>query len=136
MAGVIVALANHNAKDGMAGQRFETDDDGRFEVTGLTRRPQGYELAFVGSFGIAVGSRRQRVVPGEDARVTLTPAVPYRLQLADPHGNPADREVYSIEVQQTPGAVRRDVKTRFHDADARRRGSTRGSCPGAPQPFS
>lgn len=114
--GLTIAQANHNSRDGMSGQQFKTDAEGRFEVTGLPDRPEGYELAFVGSFGAPFSSARQRVVPGEDARVELAPAVPYRLKLIDPQGNPIDRRVYSVGVQLVPGTVRRDVKYYFNDA--------------------
>ncbi len=114
--GVTVALANHNAKDGMSGQRFTTDASGQFEVTGLPNRSRGYELAFSGSFAAPFGSRRQRIVPGENARVELVLAVPYRLKLSDPDGKPVDREVYSNIVQIIPGTDRRDVKWQFNDA--------------------
>ncbi len=116
-AGVVVALANHNAREGYWGQRFTTDADGRFEMTGLSNRPQGYELAFVGSFAAPYGSRRQQVVPGEEAEIELSPAAPYRLKVVDANGNPVDRDVYSIEVQETPGTVRRGIKGRFNDAE-------------------
>lgn len=115
VAGVIVALANHNAKDGMSGQRFKTDADGRFEVTGLRKNPRGYELAFVGSFAAPVVSSRQRIVPGVEAEVKLRPAVPYRIKLTDPEGNPIERDVYSIEVQERPGSVRHGIKSRFNE---------------------
>ncbi len=49
-AGISVALANHNSPDGMTGQRFKTDSEGRFLVTGLAKNVEGYELAFAGSF--------------------------------------------------------------------------------------
>jgi hypothetical protein len=116
-AGVTVALANHNAKDGMYGQRFKTDADGRFAMTGLPNRPKGFEVAFAGSFAAPYGSRRQQIVLGDDARVELMPAAPYRLQLIDPNGKPVDREVYSIEVQAFPGVVQRGIKRNFNDAE-------------------
>jgi Zn-dependent protease with chaperone function len=116
LAGVVVAQANHNSPDGMSGQQFTTDADGRFEITGLSPYPEGYELAFVGSFNVPYRSHRQRIVAGQDANVELQPAVPYRLKLTNPQGEPVERDVYSIEVQQTPGSVRRDIKSRFHDA--------------------
>jgi hypothetical protein len=112
--GVTIALANHNAADGMWGQRFTADADGRFKLTGLPIRPEGFEVAFVGSFAAPFAARRQRIVPGEDAQVALEPAAPYRLKLVDPEGNPVDREVASIEVQTIPGTVRHTVKTDFN----------------------
>lgn len=115
--GVTVALANHNARQGLYGQRFQTDVDGRFKVTGLLNNSQGYDLAFTGSFAAPYADHRQRVAPGEDARVILTPAVPYRLRLVDLEGNPVDREVYSIDVQSIPGLEHRGIKTRFNDAN-------------------
>jgi hypothetical protein len=116
LAGVTVAQANHNSPDGMSGQKFTTDAEGRFEITGLSPYPEGYELAFIGSFSVPYRSQRQRIVAGRDASVELQPAVSYRLTLRDPQGEPVEREVYSIEVQQTPGSVRREVKERFNTA--------------------
>lgn len=115
-AGVLVALSNHNAQDGMYGQRFKTDADGRFELTGLSSQPQAYEVAFAGSFDAPFGSRRQKIVPGEDADVKLAQAVRYRLKLLDRAGMPVEREVSSDIVQTIPGLVRRDIKSRFNDA--------------------
>ncbi|WP_197999998.1 M56 family metallopeptidase [Gimesia alba] len=115
-AGVTVALANYHTKSGMTGQRFETDAEGRFVVTGLAHNPRGYNLAFSGSFAAPYTDSRRRVVPGEEARVELGSAVPYRLRLVDPKGNPVDREVYSIRVQSSPGESRRGIKSRFNDA--------------------
>lgn len=131
-AGVIVALANHNARSGLSGQRFLTDVDGRFEVTGLPNHPQGYELAFTGSFAAPYADHRQRVVPGEDARVNLEPAVPYRLRLVDPKGNPVDRAVYSSEVQPIPGVIHSGVKKRFNDAKRMAPGVYEGIVPTGP----
>ena len=54
---------------------------------------------------------------GAVARVELAVAVPYRLKLTDREGNPIDRTVFSIDVQQTPGTTRRDIKTTFNDAE-------------------
>ena len=132
VAGVIVALANHNAKDGMSGQRFKTDADGRFEVTGLRHNPQGYELAFAGSFAAPAASRRKQVIPGVEADVELSPAVPYRLKLMDPYGKPLDRTVYSIQVQETPGRTRNDIKRRFNDAERVAPGLYEGIVPTGP----
>tara|TARA_R110002095_G_scaffold189660_1_gene167347 strand:- start:69867 stop:72935 length:3069 start_codon:yes stop_codon:yes gene_type:complete len=131
-AGVIVALANHNARGGIYGQRFQTDVNGRFEMTGLPNRPEGYELAFIGSFAAPYFDHRQRVVPGEDARVILTPAVPYRLRLIDPKGNPVDRDVYSIKVQSIPGLSHTGVKGRFNDAQRVAPGIYEGIVPWGP----
>ena len=116
-AGMKVALANHNTADGTMGETALTDAEGRFTLTGLAGDPggEGYELAFVGSFGAPFQSQRQTVRPGFDARVEVLPAVPYRLTLTDPRGEPVDRTVYSIQVQATPGSVRSDVKSRFND---------------------
>lgn len=111
--GVTVALANHNSPTGIDGQEFKTDAEGRFEMTGLPSLPAGYDLAFVGSFEAPFGGRRQRVVAGQDARVELQRAIPYRLKLTDPSGKPVDRTVYSIEVQSTVGGSRQDVKRHF-----------------------
>jgi hypothetical protein len=129
---VIVAQANHNAKEGMYGERFKTDADGRFEITGLPNYPQGFELAFLGSFEAPYASRRKRVVPGEDAQVQLTPALPYRLKLVDPKGKPLDREIYSIVVQESPGATRHDIKMRFNDAQRVAPGVYEGIVPMGP----
>ncbi|QDV51764.1 M56 family metallopeptidase [Gimesia fumaroli] len=131
-AGVIVALANHNARSGLSGQRFLTDVDGRFEVTGLPNDPQGYELAFTGSFAAPYADFRQRVAPGGDARVNLAPAVPYRLKLVDPKGNPVDRDVYSIEVQPIPGVSHTGIKERFNDAKRVAPGIYEGIVPTGP----
>ena len=133
-SGVIVALANQNAKDGMYGQQFRTDADGRFEVTGLSAdQPlRDIALAFVGSFEAPFASRREQVFPGADAEVLLTRAVPYRLKLTDPAGQPLDREVYSIQVQETPGSRRYDVKGRFNDAERVAPGVYRGIVPRGP----
>jgi hypothetical protein len=116
-AGISVALANHNSPDGTMGKRFKTDSEGRFLVTGLARNLEGYELAFAGSFAAPFRSARQRVVSGAVARVELADAVPYRLKLTDREGNPIDRTVFSVDVQQTPGTTRRDIKTAFNDAE-------------------
>jgi hypothetical protein len=113
-AGVTVGQANHNDLEGMSGQRFTTDADGRFEVTGLEDRPEGYELAFVGSFAAPWRGHRETIFAGREARIQLTPAVPYRLTLTDPQGNAMDRQVYSIAVQQVPGSIYRDAKSRFN----------------------
>lgn len=131
-SGVIVARANHNASDGFYGQRFTTDGEGRFEVTGLRNAPQGYDLAFVGSFDAPFASRRERVIPGVEAEVSLTRAVPYRLKLTDPAGKPIDRDVYSIQVQKTPGSRREDVKDRFNDAERVAPGVYEGIVPQGP----
>jgi Zn-dependent protease with chaperone function len=130
--GVIVSQANHNAKDGLSGQRFRTDAEGRFEVTGLHDRPEGYELAFVGSFAAPTTSRRQRIVPDEQAKVKLQPAAPYRLTLTDERGHPIDREVYSLEIQETPGSARQGVKWRFNDAERVAPGIYQGIVPVGP----
>ena len=116
-AGISVALANHNSPDGMTGQRFKTDSEGRFLVTGLAKNVEGYELAFAGSFAAPFRSARQQIVAGIVARVQLEDAVPYRLKLTDREGNPIDRTVFSVDVQQTPGTTRRDIKTTFNDAE-------------------
>ncbi len=116
-AGISVALANHNSLDGMWGDRVKTDSEGRFLVTGLAKYLEGYELAFAGSFAAPFRSARQRIVDGIVARVQLEDAVPYRLKLTDRAGNPIDRTVFSVDVQQTPGTIRRDIKTRFNDAE-------------------
>jgi hypothetical protein len=116
-AGISVALANHNSPDGMWGNRVKTDSEGRFLVTGLAKNPEGYELAFAGSFAAPFRSDRQRVVSGAVARIKLAAAVPYRLKLTDHAGNPIDRTVFSVDVQQTPGTIRRDIKTTFNDAE-------------------
>ena len=133
-SGVIVARANQNAKDGMYGQQFTTDADGRFLVTGLSadQPPRDYDLAFVGSFAAPFASRREPVFPGADAEVTLTRAVPYRLKLTDPAGQPLDRDVYSIQVQETPGSKRYDVKGRFNDAERVAPGIYQGIVPSGP----
>ncbi len=115
-AGVTVGLANHNTSVGMYGQLFTTDEEGRFEVTGLSPRAQGYELAFAGSFAAPYGSHRQTVLPGVENRVKLTRAVPYRLKLVDQEGQPIDRPVYSIAVQVVPGTVHRGIKRHFNEA--------------------
>lgn len=117
VAGIGVAYANHNAKQGWWGQQFKTDADGRFEVTGLAKQPRGYELAFVGSFAAPFASHRQQVVPGDDGYIKLQPAVPYRLKLVDAKGEPIDREVTSIQVQATPGDIRSGITSRFNDAE-------------------
>jgi hypothetical protein len=130
--GVTVAQANHNDPEGMYGQRFTTDADGRFEVTGLPDRPEGYELAFVGSFAAPWDGHRQTVFPGRDANVRLTPAVRYRLTLTDPQGNAVDRKVYSIMVQQVPGSSYRDVKERFNVPERVAPGVYRGIVPSGP----
>jgi hypothetical protein len=131
-AGLTVALANHNDPEGMYGQRFTTDADGRFEVTGLANRPEGYELAFVGSFAAPWRGHRETIFPGREARVELTPAVPYRLTLTDPRGNAVDRTVYSIVVQQAPGSIYRDVKERFNVPERVAAGVYRGIVPAGP----
>jgi hypothetical protein len=130
--GVTVALANHNAEDGMWGQRFKTDADGRFEMTGLRHEQKSFEVAFAGSFAAPYADRRQQVVPGENARVELWPAAAYRLKLLDPDGKPVDREVYSIEVQAFPGSVRRGIKTHFSDAEQVAPGVYQGIVPRGP----
>jgi hypothetical protein len=131
---VIVAQANGNAKNGLYGQQFTTDADGRFAVTGLSAdQPlEDYDLAFVGSFDAPFASRSQQVFPGEEAEVTLTRAVPYRLKLTDPAGRPVDREVYSIQVQQTPGTTRQDIKGTFNDAERVAPGIYQGIVPIGP----
>src|SRR5690606_37647250 len=75
-----------------------------------------YELAFAGSFDAPYASRRQQVVPGEDARVELTPAVSYRLILVDEQGKPVDRSVYSIPVQNVPGTPPQGLSRKFNEA--------------------
>jgi beta-lactamase regulating signal transducer with metallopeptidase domain len=130
--GMTVARANHNSADGMSGQRFTTDAEGRFEVTGLPNYPGGYELAFIGSFAAPFRGTRQRIVPGEDARVELAPATPYRLKLTDAQGHPIDRTVYSVDVQQAPGSWRRDAKTRFNVAVRVAPGTYEGIVPTGP----
>lgn len=131
-AGVTVALANHNAKDGMSGQRFKTDAEGRFEVTGLSDRPGGFEVAFAGSFAAPYSSLRQRIAPGEEAWVALNSAAPYRLTLRNSDGDPVDREVYSVEVQEVPGTVRQGIKSRFNDAQRVAPGVYEGIVPTGP----
>ncbi len=131
-AGVIVALANHNARSGLSGQQFLTDADGRFEVTGLWNPAQGYELAFTGSFAAPYADLRQRVAPGEDARVNLAPAVTYRLKLVDPKGNPVDRDVYTSEVQPVPGVIHSGIKERFNEAKRVAPGLYEGIVPTGP----
>lgn len=130
--GVTVAQANHNDPEGMYGQRFTTDADGRFEVTGLASRPEGYELAFVGSFAAPWRGSRQTIVSGREIRVELTPAVPYRLTLTDPQGNAVDRKVYSIVVQQVPGSIYRDAKETFNVPEREAPGVYRGIVPAGP----
>ncbi|MGH7194545.1 MAG: M56 family metallopeptidase, partial [Candidatus Saccharimonadales bacterium] len=130
--GVTVALANHNDPEGMYGQRFATDAVGRFEVTGLPNNAEGYELAFVGSFAAPWRGHRQRIFPGTQARVELTPAVQYQLSLADPQGNAVDRDVYSIVVQKDPGSIYRDVKEKFNVPERVAPGVYRGIVPAGP----
>ncbi|MCA9098901.1 MAG: hypothetical protein KDA36_10960, partial [Planctomycetaceae bacterium] len=130
--GVVVAQANHNARHGISGPRFTTDAEGRFEVTGLMNRPEGYELAFIGTFEAPYAGRRQLFFPGAEGRLQLQPAVRYRLKLTDPEGNPIDREVSSIEVQQTPGQVRKDVKSEFNIAERVGPGLYQGILPEGP----
>lgn len=130
--GVTVALANHNDPEGMYGQRFATDALGRFEVTGLPNNPEGYELAFVGSFAAPWRGHRQRIFPETQARVELSPAVGYRLSLTDPQGNAVDRDVYSIVVQQEPGSIYSDVKERFNVPERIAPGVYRGIVPAGP----
>jgi hypothetical protein len=130
--GVTVAQANHNDPEGMWGQRFTTDGDGRFEVTGLSNRPEGYELAFVGSFAAPWYGHRETIVPGKEARVQLMPAIPYRLKLTDPQGDPVDRKVSSIAVQQVPGTNYRDAKWTFNVPERVAPGVYRGIVPAGP----
>jgi beta-lactamase regulating signal transducer with metallopeptidase domain len=116
VAGVTVALANHYAEDGMVGQRFTTDEEGRFEMTGLQNWSGGYDLAFAGSFATPFASTRKRVFPDAEASVDLTPALRYRLTLVDVAGKPIDRVVYSTGVQSVPGSSERAIKDRFNSA--------------------
>jgi hypothetical protein len=132
IAGVTVAVANHNSPDGMQGQQFTTDAEGRFEITGLSPYPAGYELAFIGSFNVPYRSHRQRIVPGQDADVELLPAVPYRLTLTNPQGEPVERTVFSIVVQDRPGLVYRDAKERLDEAVQTAPGVYEGFVPQGP----
>ncbi|HEY3963357.1 MAG TPA: hypothetical protein VGM05_02295 [Planctomycetaceae bacterium] len=131
-AGVTVALANHNDPEGMSGQRFTTDAEGRFELTGLANRPEGYELAFMGSFAAPWRGHRETIFSGTENRVQLMPAVPYRLKLTDPQGNAVDRKVYSIVVQQVPGSIYREAKERFNVPELVSPGVYRGIVPTGP----
>jgi hypothetical protein len=130
--GVTVALANHNSAEGMDGQRFTTDADGRFELTGLLGSPQGYELAFVGSYAAPWRGHRQTIFPEMENRVTLTPAIPYRLELKDGQGHAVDRPVYSIVVQAVPGSFYRDAKERFNVPERIAPGVYQGIVPAGP----
>jgi len=130
--GVLIARANQNAKEGFYGQRFRTDEYGEFNVTGLPKNPEGYDLAFVGSFDAPFADRRFRVVEGARAKVKLQPAVPYRLKLTDPEGNPVDRNVYSIQVQRYPRTTVDGVKNRFNDAERIAPGLYQGIIPTGP----
>lgn len=118
VAGATVALANHNARDGMTGQRFTTDEEGRFEITGLgpDYNDPGYQIAVVGSFNAPIESQRFTLVPYRENRVDVGRAVPYRLKLTEADGQPIDRDVYSIAVQRFPDQTRHGVTYRFDDA--------------------
>ena len=47
--GQTIIVSQNSGNQQVPPQRIMTDGDGRFEVTGLANRPEGYELAFVGS---------------------------------------------------------------------------------------
>ena len=130
--GVIVAQANHNDPSGMSGERVTTDAEGRFEMTGLASHPEGYELAFVGSFAAPWRGHRQKIFPGREADIRLTPAVRYRLTLTDRQGNPVDRSVRSIIVQHRPGMFFQDVKATFNVPERVAAGVYEGIVPAGP----
>ena len=124
-AGVTVALVNHEFAEGLEGRRFFTDADGNFTVTGLPDRPEGHDLAFVGSFAAPYYSggfhfsQEEHAPPGyvpnkkRKLELELLPAVQYRLRITDPAGRPVDRAVYSALGQRQPGEVRHDLKSSF-----------------------
>jgi hypothetical protein len=113
--GITVAMANHNAPDGMTGAKFQTDKNGRFQITGLgpDYNDPGYILAFVGSFHAPIESKRVTVHAGRKTQVKVRAAVPYRLKLTDQEGKPINRKVYSISVQRTPDLVVRSATDYF-----------------------
>ncbi|KAA5543132.1 carboxypeptidase regulatory-like domain-containing protein [Roseiconus nitratireducens] len=115
VAGATVAVANHNAADGMSGRHYSTDADGRFEITGLgpDYHEPGYVIAVAGSYQTPIESRRFTVHPNRENRIEVRAAVPYRLRLTDQDGQPARRDVYSIVVQQNPDEIRRGVTDVF-----------------------
>ena len=114
--GVTIAMANHNSSDGMMGAKFQTDKEGRFQITGLgpDYNDPGYILAVVGSFDAPIESKRVTVHAGKNTQVKVRAAVPYRLKLTDGDGKPIDRKVYSISVQRTPDLVVRSA-TDYYD---------------------
>lgn len=115
-SGVTVALANHNSPDEMSGERFTTDANGRFQVTGLWPSKKEYTLAFAGSYAAPYRGAYQLANAEEDCVVKLAPAARYRLKLTDAAGRPLSRQVYSIDVQSTPGTVQRAMKDHFNFA--------------------
>jgi hypothetical protein len=117
IAGMTVAMANHNSATGMTGDQFTTDADGRFEITGLyeTARTDAYTVAVVGSFDVPFTSRRMTIRPEFESTIEVFAAVPYRLKLTDEEGNPVDRSVYSMVVQSQPNAVHPGIKRHFND---------------------
>ena len=134
VAGATVALANHNAADGMTGKRFKTDADGNFVITGLgpDYHDPGYRIAVVGSFQAPIQSARFTVHANQKAKLKVSRAIPYRLKLADAQGKPIDRKVYSIAVQSVPGTIRRGPTHRYDVAVKVAPGTYEGIVPNGP----
>ena len=149
IAGVTVAARNPNAgspgfPDGYWKQRFFTDADGNFTVSGISDRADGYELGFLGSFAAPFYARRwhfpqdKPVPPGyvpinkQKVDVELRPAVRYRLRLTDPAGQPVDRRVYSTFVQREPGEMRGGVLDCFNHPERVAPGVYEGIVPTEP----
>ncbi|TWT80325.1 hypothetical protein CA13_17380 [Planctomycetes bacterium CA13] len=133
-SGVTVALANHNASDGMTGKKFVTDDEGRFAISGLgpDYHDPGYDVALVGSFHAPIVSKRFTLFPDWKNRLKVQAAVPYRLKLLDAEGAPIDREVYSITVQRVPDTTLHQVTNRFDAAVRVQPGVYEGIIPNGP----
>ena len=132
VAGATVAMANHNAKFGWSGQSFKTDDEGRFQLTGLSKRGREYTVAVVGSYDAPVVSKRFDVFEGTEATLEVDQAVPYELKLTDSDGKPVDREVVSTVVQSEPGTVLHGASSVFNFAERIAPGVYRGILPAGP----
>lgn len=118
VVGATVALANHNADDGMTGERFKTNDEGRFEITGIgpDYSDPGYVIAVVGSYDVPIQCKRFTIHEGKESRLQVPLAVPYQLKLTDVDGKPVDRDVSSIVVQRSPNSTHHSATSRFNKA--------------------
>lgn len=133
-AGVIVAMANHNAARGISGREILTDAEGRFEITGLgpDYYEPGYDIAAIGTYETPIEPVRVTVFPDYDNEIVAQPAVRYKLKLTDPEGNPIDRKVYSIHVQARMHQSENNASRLFHLAERIAPGIYRGIVPSGP----